>query len=151
MDTQRSKRTFLGSHSLVVPLVLTLTYFMDCSPPGFSVHGNSPGKNTGVGCHALLQGIFTTQGLNPDLLHCRPILYCPIYQGNLRILGWVTYPFFRGFSQTRNRTGDTGIGDRFFTTWTTREALFTLSNCICCSENSVRQNYLSVVVNQEFS
>ena len=30
---------------------------MDCSPPGFSVHGGSPGKNTGVGCHALLQGI----------------------------------------------------------------------------------------------
>ena len=32
---------------------------------------NSPGKNTGVGCHALLQGIFPTQGLNPGLLHCR--------------------------------------------------------------------------------
>ena len=33
------------------------------------------GKNTGVGCHALLQGIFLTQGLNPGLLHCRRILY----------------------------------------------------------------------------
>ena len=32
---------------------------------------NSPGKNTGVGCHALLQGIFLTQGLNLGLLHCR--------------------------------------------------------------------------------
>ena len=31
---------------------------MDGSPPGSSVHGDSPGKNTGVGCHALLQGIF---------------------------------------------------------------------------------------------
>jgi len=29
---------------------------MDSSPPGFSVHGDSPGKNTGMGCHALLQG-----------------------------------------------------------------------------------------------
>ena len=29
---------------------------MDCSLPGFFVHGDSPGKNTGVGCHALLQG-----------------------------------------------------------------------------------------------
>ena len=38
---------------------------MDCSLPGSSVHGDSPGKNTGVGCHALLQGIFPTQGLNP--------------------------------------------------------------------------------------
>ena len=34
----------------------------------------SPGKNTGVGCHFLLQGIFLTQGLNPYLLHCRWIL-----------------------------------------------------------------------------
>ena len=44
---------------------------VDCSPPGSSVHGDSPGKNTGVGCHALLQGIFSTQGSNPGLLHCR--------------------------------------------------------------------------------
>ena len=35
---------------------------MVCSPPGSSVHGDSPGKNTGVGCHALLQGIFPAQG-----------------------------------------------------------------------------------------
>ena len=47
----------------------------DYSPPGFSVHGHSPGKNTGVGCHLLLQGIFPTQGSNPGLLHCRWILY----------------------------------------------------------------------------
>ena len=36
---------------------------------------NSPGKNTGVGCHRLLQRIFPTQGSNPRLLHCRQILY----------------------------------------------------------------------------
>ena len=41
---------------------------MDCSPPGFSVLGNSPGKNTGVGCQSIHQGIFLTQGLNPCLL-----------------------------------------------------------------------------------
>ena len=35
---------------------------LGCSPPGSSVHEDSPGKNTGVGCHALLQGIFPTQG-----------------------------------------------------------------------------------------
>ena len=40
---------------------LTLCHPMDGSPPGSSVHGDSPGKNTGVGCHALLQGIFPTQ------------------------------------------------------------------------------------------
>ena len=46
----------------------------------FQPHGcyspwNSPGKNTGVGSHFLLPGIFPTQGLNPALLHCRLILY----------------------------------------------------------------------------
>ena len=41
---------------------------MDCSLSGFSVYGGFPGKKTGVGCHALLQGIFPTQGLNPHLL-----------------------------------------------------------------------------------
>ena len=34
-----------------------------------------PGKNTAVGCHFLLQGIFQTQGSNPSLLQCRQILY----------------------------------------------------------------------------
>ena len=34
-----------------------------------------PDKNTGVGCHSLLQGIFLTQGLNPGLLHCSQTLY----------------------------------------------------------------------------
>ena len=61
--------------SLVTQLCLTLCDPTDCSPPGSSVHGDSPGKNTGVGCHALLQGIFPTQGLNPGLPHCRQILY----------------------------------------------------------------------------
>ncbi|KAM7233981.1 hypothetical protein CapIbe_016118, partial [Capra ibex] len=42
---------------------------------------DSPGKNTGVGCHALLQGIFPTQGSNPGLLHCRWIPYCLSHQG----------------------------------------------------------------------
>ena len=41
---------------------------MDCSPPGSSVHGDSPGKNTRMGCHFLLQGIFPTQESNPRLL-----------------------------------------------------------------------------------
>ena len=41
---------------------------MDCSPPGSTVHGDSPGKNTGVDCHTLLQGIFPTQRSNPGLL-----------------------------------------------------------------------------------
>ena len=42
---------------------------------------NSPGQNTGVGNHSLLQRIFLTQGSNPGLPHCRQTLYCLSYQG----------------------------------------------------------------------
>ena len=45
----------------LLQLCLTLCDSMDCSPPGPSVHGHSPGKNTGMGCHALLQGIIPTR------------------------------------------------------------------------------------------
>ena len=40
---------------------------------------DSPGTNTGVGCHFLLQGIFLTQELNLGFLHCRQILYHQSY------------------------------------------------------------------------
>ena len=43
---------------------------------------DSPGKNTGVGCHFLLQEIFLTQGSNPSVLHCRQILYHLSHQGS---------------------------------------------------------------------
>ena len=71
---------------LVAQLCPTLCDPMDCSLLGSSVHRDSLGKNTGVGCHALLQGIFPTQGLNPGLVHCGQILYLLSHQGSLRIL-----------------------------------------------------------------
>ena len=80
---------------LVSQLCLTLCDSRDCNPPGSSVHGDSPGKSTRVGCHALLQEVFPTLGLNPDLPHCRWILYCLSHQGSPRIREWVAYPFFR--------------------------------------------------------
>ena len=43
---------------------------------------NSPGKNTGVSSHSLLQGIFPTQGSNLGLPHCRQILYRLSHQGS---------------------------------------------------------------------
>ena len=81
---------------LAAQLYLTLCYPMDCSPPGSSVHGDSSGKKTGVGCHALLKGIFPTQGSNPGLPHCKGILYHLSHEGSPRILEWVAYPFSRG-------------------------------------------------------
>ena len=65
---------------LAVQSCPTLRDPMDCSPPGSFVHRDSPGKNIGVGCHALLQEIFPAQGSNPRLLHCRQILYCLSHQ-----------------------------------------------------------------------
>ena len=76
----------------------TLCNPMDCSQPGSFVHGDSPGKNTGVGYHALLQGIFPTQGLNSGLPHCEWILYHLSHQGSPRILVCVAYPVSKGSS-----------------------------------------------------
>ena len=55
--------------------VWLLCHPMDCSLPGLSDHGDSPGKNIRVGCHFLLQRIFLTQGSNPGLAHCWQTLY----------------------------------------------------------------------------
>ena len=67
---------------LITQLCAALCDPMDCSRPGSSVHVDSPGKSTGVRCHALLQGIFPTQGSNPGLLHCRRILQHLSHQGS---------------------------------------------------------------------
>ena len=67
----------------------TLCDPMDLSLPGSSVHGDSPGKNTGVGCPAFVQGIFPTQGLNPGLPHCRWILCQLNHQESQYKLIWI--------------------------------------------------------------
>ena len=66
------------SRSVVSPLYGPKDY----SRPGSSVHGGSPGKTIGVDCHALLQGVFPTQGSNPGLPYCRRILYGLSHQGS---------------------------------------------------------------------
>ena len=68
---------------------LTFCDPMDCSPPGSYCPWDSPGKNTREGCHALLQGIFLTQGLNMCFLHCWWILY-PLSQLRSQILVYST-------------------------------------------------------------
>ena len=57
----REARQQATQFSSVAQSCPTLCDPMDYSPPGSFVHGDSPGKNTGVGCHTLLQGIFPTQ------------------------------------------------------------------------------------------
>ena len=84
------------SHRQVAPSDFTHVFsccsFTELCPSLCDLHGlqparvlcpwNSPGKNTGVGSHSLLQGIFPTQGWNPGLLHCRRILYHLSHQGS---------------------------------------------------------------------
>ena len=55
---------------------------MDCSQPGFSIHGSSPGYYTGVGYQTFLQGILPAQESNPGLPHCRRILYRMSHEGS---------------------------------------------------------------------
>ena len=71
---------------LVDQLCLTLFDPMDCGPSGSSICWDSPGKNTGVGGHAFLQGIFPTQGSNLGLPYCTWILYHLNHQRSPRIL-----------------------------------------------------------------
>ena len=108
---------------LVTQLCLTLCNPMNCNPPGSFVRGDSLGKNTGMGCHALLQGIVPTQGSDPGLLHCRWVLYPLSHQGSPRILEWVVYPFCRGTSQPKNWTRISCIVGSFLISWVTWEAL----------------------------
>ena len=68
---------------LVAQSCPTLCNPMDCSPARLLRPWDSPGKNTGVDCHFLFQGIFLTQGSNPGLPHCRQTLYLLRHQGSL--------------------------------------------------------------------
>ena len=70
---------------------------------------NSPGQNTGVGSLSLLQRIFPTKGMNPDLPHCGQILYQLSHKGSPRILEWVAYPFSSGSSRHRIEPGSPAL------------------------------------------
>ena len=81
---------------LVVVVVWSLSRvrLLQCQglqPARFLCPWDSPGKNTGVGCHVLLQGIFLTQELNPGLLHCRQILYRLSYKGIAKLNKQLNY------------------------------------------------------------
>ena len=87
------------------------------------------------GLHALLQGIFPTQGSNPGFPHCRWILYHLSHQGSPRILECVVYPVSRGSSRLRNQTGVSCIAGGFFTSRATREALSGASQVVLVINN----------------
>ena len=85
-------------HHKSLQLCPTLCDPMVSGSPGFSVHGDSPGKNTKVGCHALLQGTFPSRGSNPGLLHCRLILSCLSHQGSIILSNMLAFAFLSTMS-----------------------------------------------------
>ena len=74
---------------LVAKLRVRLFWPHGLWPARFLCPWDSPGKNTGMGCHFLLQGIFPTQESSPGLLHCRQILYQLSYEGSMKTVGGV--------------------------------------------------------------
>jgi len=87
-------------------------------PHGLYSPRDSPGQNTGVGSHSLLQGIFPIQGSNPRLSHCRRILYQLSHKGSPRILEWVVILSSRRSSWPRDQTHVSYVSctvGRFFT------------------------------------
>ena len=106
------KRLTFNSNIMVFPLFLLLevevkeseslsAVFDSMRPHGLYSPWNSPGQNTGVGNPSLLQGIFPTQGSNPDLPHCRWILHQLSPKGSPRKLEWVPYHFSCGIPPTQ--------------------------------------------------
>ena len=87
---------------------------------------SSPGQDTGVGSLSLLQRIFSTQGSNPGLPHCRRILYQLRYKRSPVTLEWVAYPFSSRSSWPGNQTRISSIAGRFFTNWAIRASFFTV-------------------------
>ena len=79
-ESSLRKRTF-ECESEVAPSCLTLRP-RGLQPARLLCPWDSPGQNTGVGCHFLLQGIFPTKGSNPGLLHFGQFLHCLSYQGS---------------------------------------------------------------------
>ena len=77
LQSQTGLSDWSASTTIVYVLSLTLRDLMDCNPPGSPVRGIVPGKDTEVGGHFLLQGIFPTQGLNPHQpalqVYCLPL------------------------------------------------------------------------------
>ena len=121
MSGEYSNKLYCVCMCLAAQSCPNLCDLMDCSPPGSSVHGYSPGKNTGVNCHAFLQGIFPTQRLNPGVPHCRWNLHHLSHQGSpisytkqLEIIiwsvteGWSHKYSFENCQQTGIETRTTG-------------------------------------------
>ena len=97
----------------------TLRDPVNCCPPGSSVRGDFPGKNTEVVVMPSSRGY--PQPRDPSQVSWQ-IHYHLSHWGSPRILEWISYPFSMGSSQPRNPTRVFYIAGGFFTNWAAREA-----------------------------
>ena len=104
---------------LVTQSCLNLCNFIDYSPPDSSVHGDSSGKNIGVGCHAFLQGIFPTQGLNQ--VSCIAGGFFTLWATREAHSSWTSAPIF-----------PFPTGNHLFVLCTCESASFPLHSLVCC-------------------
>ena len=101
----------LGSPKLMVVVVIVAKLCPSLAAP-WSVATrllcpwDFPGKNTGAGCHFLLQEIFLTQGLNPGVLHCRQTLYHGSLQGSSNLAHYLTKKHFRNVLSLDSGSGN---------------------------------------------
>ena len=135
LQSKELSRVLSRTYSSKVPILLPSVFFMvlcvkvtqSCltlyNPMDYTVHGILQARILKwVAFLSLLQQIFSTQILNPGILHCRWILYQLNHKGSPRILEWVACPFSRGSSWPRNWTAVFCIAGGFFTNWAMREA-----------------------------
>ena len=110
---------FLGRNVCSDPLIVKVKVAQSCptlcDPMDCIVPGILQARIMDWVSLSLLQGIFPTQGSNPGLLYCTQILYELSHKESPRILEWVVYPFSRGSSRPRNRTGVSCTAGGFFT------------------------------------
>ena len=124
---------------LVAQSCLILCDSMDYNPPGSSVDGDSPGKNTGVGCHALLQGNLPNPGIKSrsPTLQVDSLLSEPPWRPKSTGVGSLS--LLHGIFPTQEL--NQGSPGGFFTSCTTREALVYMYVCVCDYVNTHISNF----------
>ena len=127
---------------LVAQSCLTLCDPLDCSPPFPSVHGDSPGKNTGVGCMPSSRG--SSQPKDLTQVSCTAGRFFTIWATRAAQEYWkAAYPYSRGTSWCRNWTGVSNTTGGSFISWATREAHQVHTEAKCLAQGERRESVYS--------
>ena len=138
------------SHSVMSHSWTAIWWTVACQ--GSSVHGDSPGKNTGVGCHAPLQGIFPTQGSNQVSHISDRFFTISATRENQEQWKWVAYPFSRGLLVTGIKLGspalqaDLSTREKHSLYSTTVRGFSGFINLFLISENHIMKWYIQILM-----